>query len=208
MSGARTSGGLRRLRTWVRRTPSRAPGALTVFDESASANAFRRQHWESLLVFCLWLTNSDRAYAVGVANETLSRAQADPSVLRLSSGPARAWLFKLSCRLVIDDWRMDVHAIEEAADCGADCQREVDEREVITTVVSAAFACLARDEQTILAECYFKEASIDDVAHRLGVSPNTAKARAHEALRSLRSHVTDMGLETRLWAANEHTAAH
>lgn len=196
----------RRPRRWSRRALARAPENLSAFDDSALMDAFHLQHRGSLLAFCIWLTNNDRKYAVGVANEALSRAGADRVVLRQPSRLARAWLFKLACTLVIDDWRMESSAID-ATDYGADALADIDGRDVVTEVVSAAFACLTREERVILVECYVKKSSIGDVAHRWGVPPSTVKSRAHDALQSLRAHATDMGVETRLWAAKERISA-
>ena len=54
--------------------------------------------------FVLRLTG-DRARSQDVVQETLLRAWRKPSVLDEEQGSARAWLFTVARRIVVDEWR-------------------------------------------------------------------------------------------------------
>ena len=62
-------------------------------------------HARALWGFALRLVGGDRAKAEDVVQETLLRAWRDRTVLESTTAGARAWLFTVARRLVIDDWR-------------------------------------------------------------------------------------------------------
>jgi len=63
------------------------------------------EHAGALWGYCLRLTGHDRARAEDVVQETLLRAWRKPSVLDEEQGSARAWLFTVARRIVVDEWR-------------------------------------------------------------------------------------------------------
>src|SRR5437867_3713101 len=67
--------------------------------------ALHDQHARALWSYAVHLTGGDRARAEDVVQETMLRAWRHPRVLDQSQGSARAWLFTVARRIVIDDWR-------------------------------------------------------------------------------------------------------
>ena len=63
------------------------------------------EHARALWAFALRLVGGDRARAEDVVQETLLRAWRDRVILESTSAGARAWLFTVARRLVIDEWR-------------------------------------------------------------------------------------------------------
>ena len=164
-------------------------------DDFALMDALHHEHSGALMAFCLRLTG-DRRRAEDVVQETFLRAWAHRQVLRQPSGMTRAWLFKVSRNIVIDDWRTKRSRVEVTTGDVPDARHEADigDQVVLAEVISAALARLSQDHRTILIECYFNDGSVSDVARRLGLPSGTVKSRTHYALRSLRAQLAEMGL--------------
>ena len=63
------------------------------------------EHAAALWGYCLRLTGGDRMRAEDVVQETLLRAWRNFPALDESHGSVRAWLFRVSRNIVIDEWR-------------------------------------------------------------------------------------------------------
>jgi RNA polymerase sigma-70 factor (ECF subfamily) len=151
--------------------------------------ALHDEHAPALWSYAVGLTNGDRSRAQDVVQETLLRAWRNPSVLAQQQGSARAWLFTVARRIVIDEWRsarrrgeVVTDQVPEPSTPGEDlAQRAVDRHVVMTALLG-----LSAEHRAVLVECYFRGASVAEAATRLGIPPGTVKSRTHYALRALR----------------------
>ena len=157
--------------------------------------ALHAEHAAALWGFCLRLTGGDRARAEDVVQETLLRAWKSPRVLDQSEGSARAWLFTVARRVVIDEWRsarsrheLPVEDPPEVA--GADRTDALLEK----WLVSDALTRLSPEHRAVLRECYFQGRSVAEAARVLEIPEGTVKSRTHYALRALRLALQEMGV--------------
>jgi RNA polymerase sigma-70 factor (ECF subfamily) len=155
------------------------------------------QHARALWAYVVRLTNGDAGRAEDVVQETLEtllRAWRHPRVLDQSQGSARAWLFTVARRIVIDDWRSR-HSRPEivTADPPDLAVADGTDHAVDTMIVTAALSRLSADHRAVLFECYHRGASVAEAAETLGVPPGTVKSRTHYALRALRVVLQEMG---------------
>jgi RNA polymerase sigma-70 factor (ECF subfamily) len=156
--------------------------------------ALHEQHGGALWAYVVGLTNGDRAQAQDVVQETMLRAWRNPSVLEQAGGSARAWLFTVAKRIVIDDWRTARSRRERVTE-------QVPERPVADQtdstvdrqIVMAALRRLSPEHRAVLHECYFRGSSVTEAAVALGIPPGTVKSRTHYAMRALRLALEEMG---------------
>lgn len=156
------------------------------------------EHARALWAFALRLVGGDRARAEDVVQETLLRAWRDRAVLESTTAGARAWLFTVARRLVIDEWRSSrahrevlTHEPPEPPD---DDPATTADGLVLGWLVADALARLSTEHRQVLVLCYFGGRSVADAAAELGVPPGTVKSRTHYALRSLRLVLEEMGV--------------
>jgi RNA polymerase sigma-70 factor (ECF subfamily) len=152
------------------------------------------EHAAALQQFVLRLTGGDRAHAQDVVQETLLRAWRNPRVLDQSGGSARAWLFTVARRIVIDDWRtrrarLEIVTADPPEQRSEDPAAAIVDRALIDTAVSQ----LSAQHREVLTECYLRGASVAQAAETLGIAPGTVKSRTHYALHALRAALTQMG---------------
>lgn len=156
------------------------------------------EHARALWAFALRLVGGDRARAEDVVQETLLRAWRDRVVLESTTAGARAWLFTVARRLVIDEWRSSrAHRevlTDEAPEPAADDAATTADGLVLGWLVADALARLSTEHRQVLVLCYFGDRSVADAAAELGVPPGTVKSRTHYALRSLRLVLEEMGV--------------
>lgn len=152
------------------------------------------QHARALWAYVVRLTNGDGARAEDVVQETLLRAWRHPQVLDQSRGSARAWLFTVARRIVIDEWRSrSTHLELVTADPPDKPVVDATDQAVDAMVVTAALSKLSPDHRAVLLECFQRGASVAQAAETLGVPPGTIKSRTHYALRALRVALQEMG---------------
>lgn len=159
--------------------------------------ALHSEHAKPLWGFALRLTGGDRARAEDVVQETLLRAWRTPEVLGASTGTARAWLFTVARRLVIDEWRSSRSRREvlaaEPPEPRTDAHEPSDDV-LEAWLVADALARLSEEHRQVILLCYFAGSSVTEAAARLGIPPGTVKSRTHYALRSLRLVLQEMGV--------------
>lgn len=153
------------------------------------------EHAAALWAYCVRLTAGDRAHAQDVVQETLLRAWRHPEVLDQSQRSARAWLFTVARRVVIDEWRSKRSQSEVTT---ADVPEPVatedsSDRLLQAWVVAEALERLSPEHREVVLECYYRGHSVAQAAVRLGVPEGTVKSRTHYALRALRLALEEMG---------------
>lgn len=157
--------------------------------------ALHDQYAGSLWAFVVHLTGGDRVRAQDVVQETLLRAWRHPEVLEQADGSARAWLFTVARRIVIDEWR-SAHSRHEVAVDETPELPEPDRTDALLDawLVAEALDRLSVDHRAVLVECYYRGRSTAEAAQRLGIPDGTVKSRTHYALRALRLALQEMGV--------------
>jgi RNA polymerase sigma-70 factor (ECF subfamily) len=157
--------------------------------------ALHDEHAAALWAYTVRLTGGDRGRAQDVVQETLLRAWRHPEALDATRGEIRPWLFTVARRLVIDDWRSGRSRRERVTDTVPE-QAVADDTDhaLDRQLVTAALARLSPEHRAVIAECYFRGASVAEAARTLGVPPGTVKSRTHYALRALRLALEEMGV--------------
>jgi RNA polymerase sigma-70 factor (ECF subfamily) len=166
-----------------------------VDDEVELIRALHDEHAHALWAYVVRLTDGDRQFAEEIVQETLLRAWRNPQVLDQSVGPARAWLFTVAKRIVIDHWRArrsrpEVIGAEPPEIAVTDGTDEA----VQAWLVIEALRQLSKEHRAVLVECYYLGNSVAEAARRLQVPEGTVKSRTHYALRSLRLILEEMGV--------------
>jgi len=157
--------------------------------------ALHDEHAGALWGFVLPLTGGDTSRAEDVVQETLLRAWRSPHVLDGSHPAARAWLFTVARRLVVDEWRSGRSrtevSVSDPPDVVGDDQTD---RVLQAWLVADAVDRLNHEHRQVLVECFYRGRSVAEAAARLGIPPGTVKSRTHYALRSLRLILDEMGV--------------
>lgn len=153
-------------------------------------------HAAALLGFVTRLTGSDMALAEDIVQETLLRAWRHPEALDPARGPIRPWLYAVARRLVVDAYRAQTSRPHEVSDIElVDVSAPDDiERALVGWVVADALASLSVEHREVLVETYYRGASVQEAANRLGVPAGTVKSRAYYALRELRLRFEEQGM--------------
>lgn len=157
--------------------------------------ALHDEHAAALWAYCVRLTSGDRARAQDVVQETLMRAWRHPQVLDQTERSARAWLFTVARRVVIDEWRSKQRQSEvPTADVPEPAAVEDNSDRLLQSwVVAEALERLSPEHRQVVLECYYRGHSVAQAALRLGIPEGTVKSRTHYALRALRLALEEMG---------------
>lgn len=153
------------------------------------------EHVPALWGFALKLTSGDRVRSQDVVQEVLLRAWRHPRVLDQSNGSARAWLFTVARRIVIDEWRARRTRSEfPTADPPEEITPDQTDQTVQSWMVAAALRKLSPEHRQALVECFYLGRTVPEAAARLGVPPGTIKSRTHYGLRALKLALEEMGV--------------
>ncbi len=157
------------------------------------------QHAEPLLMIVLSRTNGDRRLAEDVVRETLLTAWRDVDQIDVAASSLRPWLIGIAQRIVEDIRREDERRYEPY-----DRERRHDgeppdayaagvEPAMQRMMVLDGLRTLPGPDREILVEAYFKGRGVRDVAHDLGLPPETVKWRLFFALRALQKVLMGSG---------------
>ncbi|GAA5199746.1 sigma-70 family RNA polymerase sigma factor [Rugosimonospora acidiphila] len=147
-----------------------------------------------LFRYLVRVTLGRRQLAEDLLQETYLRAWRKLDQLPTEPAQALPWLFTVARRVAIDAARArearpaEVGAFNLVAVPSTDNHAE---RVVDVQTVRAALARLTPQHREVLFEVYFRDASIQDVARRLGIPLGTAQSRTFYALRSLRALLSE-----------------
>lgn len=139
----------------------------------------------------------DRLAAQDVVQEVFLRAwrAADSFAPELAS--LRVWLFAIARNIVFDELRRGskspvvVHISEEAFGDSGPC---FDELLMDSWVVEEALRRGADNHRQVIVHIYLRGRSFAEVADDLGIPLGTLRSRLFYGLRSLRSHLANMGV--------------
>jgi RNA polymerase sigma-70 factor (ECF subfamily) len=157
--------------------------------------ALHDQYAGSLWSFVVRLTGGDRARAQDVVQETMLRAWRNPSVLDEDQGSARAWLFTVARRIVVDEWRSARSRREVTVEEPPE-RVEADRVDAMLDewIVAEALDRLTPEHRDVIVECYYRGHSTAEAAEILSIPPGTVKSRTHYAIRALRLTMQEMGV--------------
>ncbi|BBH18586.1 RNA polymerase sigma factor [Nocardioides baekrokdamisoli] len=152
------------------------------------------EHGAALWRYALSLTGGDAAQAQDVVQETLLRAWRNPNAFEPERGSARAWLYTVARRIVIDDHRSARRRHESVTDHvpeprTEDAVDQIVDREVLRQALSR----LTPEHREVLRQCYYRGRSVAEAAEALSISPGTVKSRTHYAIRALRAALQELG---------------
>jgi RNA polymerase sigma-70 factor (ECF subfamily) len=157
--------------------------------------ALHDKYAASLWAFAVRLTGGDRSRSQDVVQETMLRAWRNPSVLDEEEGSARAWLFTVARRIVVDEWRSARSrrelTVEEPPELA-----EADQVEAMLDewIVAEALDRLTPEHRAVIVECYYRGRSTAEAAEVLSIPAGTVKSRTHYALRALRLAMQETGV--------------
>lgn len=152
------------------------------------------QHARALWSYVVGFTGGDAAKAQDIVQETLIRAWRTPAVLGQSNGSARAWLFTVARRIVIDEWRATKRRPEIVTDETPEtATHDRVDHIVDRQIVIDGLARLSDDHRQVLAETYIRGSSVAETALRLGIPPGTVKSRTHYALQAFKLAIEELG---------------
>jgi len=157
--------------------------------------ALHDQYAASLWSFVVRLTGGDRSRSQDVVQETMLRAWRNPSVLDEEQGSARAWLFTVARRIVVDEWR----SARSRRELTVEEPPEVVEADQVDAmldewIVAEALDRLTPEHRAVIVECYYRGRSTAEAAEVLNIPAGTVKSRTHYALRALRLAMQEMGV--------------
>lgn len=153
-----------------------------------------RDHATALLRYAQWFTD-DPAAAEDAVQETFLRAWRHLPRLLADGRPLRPWLRQVLRHVMIDVDRTararretphDTMPVEAAVDGGYDCLLD-------RGLLAAVLRDLSPAHREVLVETYYRDASTERVAARLGIPVGTVRSRLHYALRAVRSRLDAPG---------------
>ena len=158
--------------------------------------ALHRDHAVALWAYCVRLTG-DRAFAQDVVQETMLRAWRSgiTDVSDTQATSARAWLFTVARRLVIDEARSAHHRREFVAETLPESVA-ADQVDAVfdTALVVDALGTLSTQHREVVVRAYYGRQTVAEIAADLGIASGTVKSRMHYGMRALRLALQERGV--------------
>ncbi len=143
----------------------------------------------ALFAYVVRLVGGDRHRAEDIVQETLLRCWRTQDIE--AGKPLRAWLFRVACNLVVDEYRQRMTRPQEVNgnDWLPDLFTAGDEVDNVlsSVLLQEAFQQLSPKHREALYETYYTGRSMREAGLVLGVPPGTVKSRVFHAVRALRS---------------------
>lgn len=155
--------------------------------DPAGVAAAHRAHRPWLLARCRALLG-DRGAAEDAVQETFLRAWRHLPRLLADDRPLRPWLRRVLRHVMIDEGRLarvhretlhDAPPVEGAVDGGFESLLD-------RAVLADALRALSPAHREVLVDVFYRDATAERVAARLGVPAGTVRSRLHYALRAVR----------------------
>jgi RNA polymerase sigma-70 factor, ECF subfamily len=148
-----------------------------------------------LLAYVQRLLDGDRFQAEDIVQETLLRAWRHADALERDS--ARAWLFTVARRLVVDGYRRrrrrPAAVSSESLIVSVPAPDEL-EGALLSWEVAEALRRLNPAHRQVLLEVHYRDRSVAETAAVLGIPEGTVRSRTYYALRALRLALEERGV--------------
>ena len=173
--------------------------ALSTTDEALIRQLYV-DHAGVLLGYVRRLVGGDDARAEDVVQETLLRAWRHPEVLEqaeASGTAARGWLITVARNIVIDGERAKRARPREVSPEGAAAAAADDVRfdqVLVAHEMADVLEVLSPAHRAVIDELFFRDRSVAEAAHVLGVPVGTVKSRTYYAMRALRAACEERGV--------------
>ena len=154
------------------------------FPETGVMRVLYNQHGAALRHYACRLT-SNATRAEDVVQDTLRRACQHQEVVDGNERSTRAWRFTVARDMISSN----ASGAPEAG--GSD---ELDSA-LDRTLVADAFARLPAEHRAVVRRAYFYGWSTAQISADLGIADGIVKSRLHDALRTLRRTLQEMGVE-------------
>lgn len=155
-----------------------------------------RDHAKALWAYVVRLTG-DRAFAQDIVQETMLRAWREgiTDETDTNATSARAWLFTVARRLVIDESRSARHRREVVAEQLPEARAGEQVDAVFdSAMIVDALASLNPTHREVVVRAYYGRATVAEIADDIGVPPGTVKSRMHYGMRALRLALQERGV--------------
>ena len=162
--------------------------------DTALMRELYREHSDALLRYALRLTG-DRARAEDVVQETLLRACQHLHVFDDTERSPRAWLFRVTRNIIIDQQRSSRRREVSSPDGSEFEQRGPDEVDaaVDRLLIADALTQLSLKHRAVVRRSYYLGWTTAQIADDLQISEGTVKSRLHYAIHALRLTLQETG---------------
>jgi RNA polymerase sigma-70 factor (ECF subfamily) len=161
--------------------------------ESGPMRLLYDEHAAALWRYAFRLTG-DQIRAQDVVQQALLRAQQHPEVLDDTELSARAWLFTQARNMVGDDR----HGAGLVSSNGSGALQPAGRTErnsaLDRMLVGDGIAQLCSEHRAVLRRSYYQGWTTAHIAADLGIGEDTVKLWLHQALRTLRQSLVEMGV--------------
>jgi len=99
-----------------------------------------------------------------------------------------AWLFTLARNLSVDTWRK-IKPFKNLSDCGLEKIPSPEAHPEKSSEVKVPWSTLSEEDQKSIEWRYFDEASFEEIAQRLNLTPMNVRQRISRALKKLRKTI-------------------
>jgi RNA polymerase sigma-70 factor, ECF subfamily len=156
------------------------------------------EHAAALWRYALRLTG-DRARAADVVQETMLRAWQHPEVADAPLRSARAWLFTVAGKMIIDEQR-SAGFWNEAAALESVLPDRAGPEEVNAALdrllIGDALAQLSADHRAVVRCAYYQGCTTAQIAADLRIAEGTVTSRLHHAVCALWLRLREIGVAT------------